>query len=66
MTAENPFNNQDFRDEMTKLLDSKLSPLVEKVGEHEAFIQQQKGRLGLLAGLWSLLVVGLEYLFHRH
>ncbi len=65
---ENPFDNQRFRVEFERTLDSKLSPLVTKVAEHETYIQQSKGQSkGLMWAvncLWALIVVVSDYFFH--
>lgn len=63
---DNPFNNPDFREEMSKLLDEKLGPIITKVDAHETIIQQAKGARWTFAALWSVLVIVAEWVFHRH
>lgn len=68
MTAYNPFDNQDFREEMSKLLDEKLAPMAElkkKVDEHEKTIQRAKGGLVVLNIVWAMIIAGMEWLIHR-
>jgi hypothetical protein len=68
MTSFNPFDNQDFRDEMSKLLDEKLAPMAElkqKVDEHEKTIQRAKGGMVVFNLLWAMLLAGIEWFIHR-
>lgn len=68
---ENPFDNQRFREEFERTLDSKLSPMTEisaLVYAHETYIQQSKGQsrglMWAVNGVWALIVLASEYLFH--
>lgn len=69
MGDSNPFNVPEFRKELSEMLDDKLTPLMNKVAEHETILQQRRGGLLLLGGMWTgftaLLVAGLEFMFHR-
>jgi hypothetical protein len=68
MTGFNPFDNPAFRVELSKLLDEKLAPLKElrdQVEDHEATLQRSKGAMAALVVVWSIVVAGLEYLFHK-
>lgn len=68
-TPYNPFDNHEFRRELTELLDEKLQPLGEvraQVATHEKAIQRTKGAMSVLGLLWSLFLTGIEYLLHRH
>ncbi len=68
MTAYNPFDNQDFREEMSKMLDEKLAPMSElkkKVDEHERTIQRAKGGLVVLNLLWAMVLGAIEWFIHR-
>jgi hypothetical protein len=65
---ENPFDNQRFREEFERTLDSKLTPLADLVAAHEIHIQQSKGQskglMWAVNGIWAVIVLGCEYLFH--
>lgn len=63
--TSNPFDNQDFRKELSELLDEKLGPMSRKVDEHETAINRSKGAMAGIATAWTALVIFLEYLFHR-
>jgi hypothetical protein len=55
----NPFDNPQFRKELTELLDEKLEPvakLQEIVDEHEEYINQQKGGGRVLNFIWMGLL----------
>lgn len=69
MTDFNPFNVPEFRKELSEMLDDKLSPLTTKVAEHETILQQRRGGLLVVGGMWTgftaLLITGLEFMFHR-
>lgn len=68
MMAYNPFDSQDFREEMSKMLDEKLAPMAElkaKVDEHERTIQRAKGGLVVLNLLWAMVLGALEWFMHR-
>lgn len=65
----NPFNLPSFREELGKLLDEKLAPiheLAKTVAVHETEITKAKGFAAAVATLWSLFVIGIEWLLHRH
>jgi hypothetical protein len=49
----NPFNNSDFRKEMSEMFDEKLADMPELIREHEEYIQQQKGGGRLLSYVWT-------------
>lgn len=63
--TSNPFDNQEFRKELSELLDEKLNPLSTKVDNHESTINRSKGAIAAIATAWSALIVLFEYLFHR-
>ncbi len=63
--TQNPFNNPEFRKELTELLDEKLIPIVEKVEEHERYIQRTRGAAWLLGVLWTIAIGLGEWLFHK-
>lgn len=68
MTAYNPFDNQDFRQEMSTLLDEKLAPVADlkkKVEEHEKEIQRAKGGFIVLNVIWGMVIAALEWFIHR-
>ena len=67
-TAYNPFDNREFRRELTELLDEKLQPIPElqrQVDNHEKSIQRTKGAMAMLSILWTMFLGGLEYFLHR-
>jgi hypothetical protein len=60
----NPFDNQEFRQEMSKLLDEKLAPMAElkaKVDEHEKIIQRSKGGFIVINVLWGIVLAAVEW-----
>lgn len=63
--SENPFNIPEFREEMGKLLDEKLLPLTDKVEEHDKAINRAEGALAILGVVWTAIVGGAEWFFHR-
>lgn len=68
MPTYNPFDNPDFREELSKLLDEKLLPMQElkdKVDDHERTIQRAKGGMVVLNLLWALVIGVSEWLIHR-
>jgi hypothetical protein len=57
--TNNPFDNPQFRKELSDLLDEKLRPLSElekTVKEHEEYINQQKGGGRVLMFIWTGLL----------
>lgn len=57
--TNNPFDNPQFRKELSDLLDEKLKPLSEleeTVKEHEKYISQQTGGGRVLTFIWMGLV----------
>jgi hypothetical protein len=66
MAEINPFNSHEFRKELAELLDEKLKPMSDLVLEHERALQRGKGAMWLLGVLWTVVVAGAEWLFHRH
>jgi hypothetical protein len=62
---QNPFNNPEFRKELSELLDEKLIPIVTKVEDHERAIQRARGASWLLGVLWTIVMALAEWLFHK-
>jgi hypothetical protein len=59
----NPFDNPQFRAELSEMFDAKLkllNELSEKVEEHEAYINEQKGGGRVLHYLWTIVIAGLS------
>lgn len=64
----NPFDNPDFRAELSKMLDEKLTPLAAlqaKVDEHDRTIERMKGGLAVINLLWMLIIGVVEWFVHR-
>lgn len=64
----NPFDNPEFRKELSAMFDEKVRPIMAKVDEHERTIQRQRGAVSLvvwLTGAWTLLTCAAEYMFHK-
>jgi hypothetical protein len=59
----NPFDNPQFRAELSEMFDAKLkllNELSEKVEEHEAYINEQKGGGRVLHYLWTILIAAVS------
>lgn len=65
MNTYNPFDNQEFRVELAKLLDEKLTPIIEVVQDHDRQLNRGKGALAALAMIWTGFIGLMEFLVHK-